>query len=173
MDAIKSKLNQPLPLGYCNVGTIIDSSNTDFVLVLGLFQTAIMPKLSVFQKSCCQNSYNVDDETAAFTVIGAIAMQGIRLIDPKIGENVVVTGLGLIGLLAIQILKANGCRVLGIDYDKSKCELAKSFGAEVVNLADEQDPLVAVDSFTRRHGADSVLITASSKSNDVVHQAAR
>ena len=100
-------------------------------------------------------------------------MQGIRLIDPKIGENVVVTGLGLIGLLAIQILKANGCRVLGIDYDKSKCELAKSFGAEVVNLADEQDPLVAVDSFTRRHGADSVLITASSKSNDVVHQAAK
>ena len=68
----------------------------------------------------------VDDETAAFTVLGAIAMQGIRLVKPTIGETVVVTGLGLIGLLTVQILKANGCRVLGIDFDSAKCELARA-----------------------------------------------
>ena len=174
MDAIKSKLDQPLPLGYCNVGTIIDPSDSDLcsgtrVVSNGNHAEIICVPKNLVAKIPCK----VDDETAAFTVVGSIAMQGIRLIDPKIGENVVVTGLGLIGLLAIQILKANGCRVLGIDYDKSKCDLAKSFGVEVVNLGDGQDPIVAVNSFTRGHGADSVLITASSKSNDVVHQAAK
>ena len=114
----------------------------------------------------------VDDETAAFTVLGAIAMQGIRLVNPTVGETVVVTGLGLIGLLTVQILKANGCRVLGIDFDSAKCELAKQFGAEVVDLSKEQDPIVMAEAFSRGRGVDAVIITASSKSNDIVHQAA-
>jgi threonine dehydrogenase-like Zn-dependent dehydrogenase len=83
-----------------------------------------------------------------------------------------VTGLGLIGLLAVQILRANGCRVLAIDFDSAKCELAKQFGAEVVDLSKEQDAVVAAKAFSRGRGVDAVLITASSKSNDVVHQAA-
>ncbi|MDA7744289.1 bi-domain-containing oxidoreductase, partial [Porticoccaceae bacterium] len=114
----------------------------------------------------------VDDETAAFTVLGAIAMQGIRLVNPTVGETVVVTGLGLIGLLTVQILKANGCRVLGADFDSAKCELARQFGAEVVDLSKEQDPIVMAEAFSRGRGVDAVIITASSKSNDIVHQAA-
>jgi len=105
-------------------------------------------------------------------VLGAIAMQGIRLIKPTIGETIVVTGLGLIGLLAVQILKANGCRVLGIDYDSARCELAKQFGAEVVDLSKDQNPIVIAHAYSRARGVDAVLITASSKSNDIVHQAA-
>ena len=114
---------------------------------------------------------DVDNESASFAVLGAIALQGIRLISPNIGETIVVTGLGLIGLLAVQILKANGCRVIGIDFDPAKCELAKTFGAEVVNLAKREDPIQIAKSYTRGRGVDAVLITASS-SNDVVSQAA-
>ncbi|MDB9985973.1 bi-domain-containing oxidoreductase [Pelagibacterales bacterium] len=78
----------------------------------------------------------------------------------------------MIGLLTVQILKANGCRVLGIDFDSAKCELAKKSGAEVVDLSKEQDPIVLAEAFSRGRGVDAAIITASSKSNDVVHQAA-
>ena len=89
----------------------------------------------------CFNSENVNDESAAFTVIAAIAMQGVRIASPTIGETVVVTGLGLIRLITVQLLKANGCRVLGIDFDSSKCALARRFGAETVDLSKSEDPL--------------------------------
>lgn len=82
---------------------------------------------------CARIPDDVDDESAAFTVLGAIALQGIRLAQPTLGEAVVVTGLGLIGLLAVQLLRAHGCRVLGIDFDPARCELARSFGAETVD----------------------------------------
>ena len=91
----------------------------------------------------------VDDESAAFTVLGAIAMQGDSVVNPSIGETVVVTGLGLIGLLAVQILKANGCRVLGIDFDKASANLLKQFGAEVVDLSEDQDPMAMAEVFPR------------------------
>lgn len=76
----------------------------------------------------------VSDDEAAFTVISAIALQGIRLAQPTLGETVVVTGLGLIGLITVQLLRAQGCRILGIDHDADRLEMAKSFGAAVVNL---------------------------------------
>ena len=115
---------------------------------------------------------SVDDESAAFTVIGAIALQGIRLIKPTLGETVVVTGLGLIGLVAVQLLRAHGCRVLGIDYDAEKVAIAKQLGAEVVNLSAGQDPIAVAEQYSRGRGVDAVLITASTKSNDPIHQAA-
>ena len=115
---------------------------------------------------------DVDDETASYTVLGAIAMQGIRLVKPTIGETIVVTGLGLIGLLAVQILKANGCKVIGIDYDKKKCNLAKEFGAEIIDLSNGEDPVSVSKAFSKGRGVDAVLITASSDSNEIIHQAA-
>ncbi len=172
-DAVKSKLDQPLPLGYCNVGRVLDASNTGFeegarVVSNGHHAEVVrVPKNLIV---CIPDE--VDDESAVFSVLGAIAMQGIRLVNPSVGETVVVTGLGLIGLLTVQILKANGCRVLGIDFDSTKCELAKRFGAEVVDLSKEQDPVVMADALSRGRGVDAVIITASSKSNDIVHQAA-
>ena len=172
-NAVKSKLDQPLPLGYCNVGKVLDGSDTGIAAgtrVVSNGNHAEVVRVPKNLVSIIPN--NVDDETAAFTVIGAIALQGIRLVNPNIGESVVVTGLGLIGLMAVQILRANGCRVIGIDFDTAKCELAKEFGAEVVDLSKGQDALVIADGFTRGRGVDAVLITASSKSNAVVHQAA-
>lgn len=172
-DAVKSKLDQPLPLGYCNVGTVLDGSDTGFEAGTRVVSNGNHAEVVRVPKNLVAAIPDgVDDESASFTVLGAIAMQGIRLIKPTLGETVVVTGLGLIGLLAVQILKANGCRVLGIDFDTGKCELAKQFGAEVVDLSKGEDALVAAEAFSRGRGVDAVLITASSKSNDIMHQAA-
>ncbi len=172
-DAVKSKLDQPLPLGYCNVGKVMDGSNTGFEIGTRVVSNGNHAEVVRVPKNLVAAiPDNVDDEAASFTVLGAIAMQGIRLIKPTLGETVVVTGLGLIGLLAVQILKANGCRVLGIDFDSAKCELAKQFGAETVDLSKGEDAIVAAEAFSRGRGVDAVLITASSKSNDIMHQAA-
>lgn len=172
-DAVKSKLDQPLPLGYCNVGKIVDSGDSGFQSDARVVSNGHHSEVVCVPKNLVALIPDgVDDESAAFAVIGAIAMQGIRLVNPTIGETVVVTGLGLIGLLAVQILMANGCRVLGIDIDSAKCELAKQFGAEVVDLSKNQDPLVLAEAYSRARGVDAVLITASSSSNDIVHQAA-
>ncbi len=172
-DAVKSKLDQPLPLGYCNVGRILDGSNTGFENGARIVSNGHHAEVVRVPKNLIAYIPDeVDDESAAFTVLGAIAMQGIRLVNPTVGETVVVTGLGLIGLLAVQILKANGCRVLGIDFDTAKCQLAKQFGAEVVDLSEEQDPMTIAQAYSRGRGVDAVLITASSTGNDIIHQAA-
>ena len=98
---------------------------------------------------CAKVPDNVSDDEASFTVLGSIALQGIRLVSPTLGETIVVTGLGLIGLLTVQLLKAHGCRVIAIDFDQARCDLAKSFGAEVVNLSKGEDPLKAADVFSK------------------------
>ena len=173
MEAIRSKLDQPLPLGYCNAGVIIESdvigfNQGDRVVSNGNHAEVVrVPK-----NLCVKIPDNVDNESASFTVLGAIGLQGIRLIKPTVGECFVVTGLGLIGLLCVQMLRANGCRVLGIDFDPKKCELAKKYGAEAVNLSKGEDPIIVAQQFSRGRGVDGVLITASTQSNEVIHQSA-
>ena len=172
-ETIKSKLDQPMPLGYCNVGTIIDGNDTGFKIGDRVVSNGSHADVVRVPKNLIASIPNeVDDESAAFTVLAAIAMQGVRLINPTIGETVVVTGLGLIGLLSVQILKASGCRVLAIDFDSAKCQLAQEFGAEIVDLSKEQDPLIIAEAYSNRRGVDAVIIAATSKSSDVVHQAA-
>src|SRR5690606_16655419 len=90
--------------------------------------------VAVPRNLCAKVPENVSDEAASFTVLAAIGLQGVRLVNPTLGECVVVTGLGLIGLLTVQMLRAHGCRVLGVDFDPFRLEMAKRFGAEVVNL---------------------------------------
>jgi len=173
IDAVRSKLDQPLSLGYCNVGTVIDASDTNFRVGERVVSNGNHAEVvRVPQNLCVKVPDAVDNESAAFTVLGAIALQGIRLIVPTIGETVVVTGLGLVGLLSVQILRANGCRVLGIDFDSNKCELASQFGAETVDLSKGEDPIAKANAFSRGRGVDGVVITASTKSNEPVHQAA-
>lgn len=177
LQAVQSKLDQPLPMGYCNVGTVLDTGSDiskgafkqgDRVVSNGHHAEFVcIPK-----NLCCRIPEKVSNEEAAFTVVGAIGLQGIRLLKPTLGESIVVTGLGLIGLLCIQMLRANGCRVMGIDFDSSKCELARTFGAEVVDLSKGEDPVSKANKWTGGRGVDGVLITASTKSNDPVHQAA-
>ena len=172
-EAVKSKLDQPIPLGYCNVGLIVEAGDTGFDVGARVASNGHHAEVVRVPKNLIANVPDeVDDDSAAFTVLGAIAMQGVRLANPTIGETVIVTGLGLIGLLTVQILKASGCRVLGIDYDPDKCGLAKQFGAEIVDVSKGQDPVTVAEIFSRGQGVDAVIIAASSKSNDIVHQAA-
>lgn len=163
VEAVRNKLAQPLPLGYCNVGVVAE-------LGAGVSGFAVGDRVasngrhaemvSVPVNLCAKIPEGVSDEAAAFTVIGAIALQGIRLAQPTLGEAVVVTGLGLIGLMAVQLLRAQGCRVLGLDMDAEKLALARRFGAETVDLAAGQDPLAAAQAFSRGRGVDAVIVTA-------------
>ncbi len=175
LEAVFNKLDQPLPLGYCNVGrvTALGAGVTgyepgDRVISNGKHADVVSVPINL----CAKVPDAVSDEEAAFTVLGAIALQGIRLVQPTLGETVVVTGLGLIGLVTVQLLKANGCRVLGLDYDPAKLELAKAFGAEVVDLSAGQDPVPAAEAFSRGRGVDAVIVTAATKSSEPMHQAA-
>jgi len=173
IDAVRSKLDQPLPLGYCNVGIVQDNGNSNFKLGDRVVSNGNHAEIVCVPKNLCALvPDNVDDESASFTVLAAIAMQGVRIANPTIGETVVVTGLGLVGLITVQLLKANGCRVLGIDFDSSKCEMAREFGAETVDLSKGEDPVSKANAFSRCKGVDAVIITASTKSNEPVSQGA-
>lgn len=175
IEAVQNKLDQPLALGYCNVGTVLEAGSQIGGFVLG-DRVASNGKhaqvVCVPGNLCTKIPDSVNDDEAAFTVIGSIALQGIRLANPTLGETVVVTGLGLIGLIAVQLLKANGCRVIGIDIDPLKLKLAEQFGAEVIDVSNGQSPVDAAMTYSRGRGVDAVIITASSQSNDLVHQAA-
>jgi predicted dehydrogenase/threonine dehydrogenase-like Zn-dependent dehydrogenase len=173
--AVRSKLDQPLALGYCNVGRVIEVGRgvTGFAVGDRVASNGKHAEVvSVPTNLCAKVPDGVDDEAAAFMVLAAIALQGIRLAQPTLGETVAVTGLGLIGLVAVQLLRAHGCRVLGLDFDKERLALARSFGAEVVDLSSGADPVRAAEAFTRGHGVDAVIITAATHSSEPMHQAA-
>lgn len=175
LEAVRNKLDQPLPMGYCNVGEVVEigAGVTGFEVgdrVASNGRHAEMAAVPV--NLCARVPQQVTDEAAAFTVLGAIALQGIRLVQPTLGEAIVVTGLGLIGLVTVQLLRAHGCRVLGIDFDPAKLQLARLYGAEVVDLSAGQDPVAAAQAFSRGRGVDAVIITASTRSNEPMHQAA-
>jgi threonine dehydrogenase-like Zn-dependent dehydrogenase len=174
LDTVKAKLDTPIPLGYCHVGRVIEAdpgsgfSAGDRVISNGPHAEVV----SVPENLVARIPDQVTDETAAFTVVAAIGLQGIRLTQPTLGERFVVSGLGLIGLLAVQILRAHGCQVLGIDFDSRKVELARQFGAHTVDLSAGQDPVRVADEWTQGQGVDAVVITASTKSDELIHQAA-
>ena len=176
LESVRNKLNQPLPMGYCNVGTVIEVGKgvSEFSVGDRVASNGKHAEMVVVPKNLCAKiPDDVTDEQAAFTVIGAIGLQGIRLADPTLGETFVVTGLGLIGLVTVQLLRAHGCRVLGIDFDADKLALARKLGAEAVNLSAGEEPLAIAERYSRGRGVDGVLITASTKSNEPMHQAAQ
>lgn len=176
LDAVRSKLEQPLALGYCNVGRVVETGAGvngfkpgDRVVSNGPHADLVSVPLNLSARIPDE----VEDEAAAFTVVASIGLQGIRLAQPTLGEAFVVTGVGLIGLLTVQLLCAQGCRVLAIDFDDAKLALARQFGAETCNPGAGEDPVVAGMAFSRGRGVDGVIITASTKSSDPVSQGAQ
>lgn len=175
VEAVFRKLGTPLPLGYSLAGEVVEvgSRVTDFkpgdrVVCNGNHAEYVASPVNLAARIPDGVSY----EEASFTVVGAIALQGIRLVQPTFGETVAVVGLGLIGLITIQLLKANGCRVVGFDLDEEKLKLARSFGVTAVHSGD-QDPVKFMESFTDGVGADAVIITASTTSHAVIKQSAQ
>ena len=171
-----AKLDTPIPLGYSIAGRIIEIGR-------GVSNRAVGERVACAGAGLANHAEinavpknltvpipeGVDDEDACFVTLGAIALQGVRQAEPTLGERVVVMGLGLIGLLTVQLLKANGCRVLGFDPNPARASLAKQLGADVA-LSEGLDE--AVKGFTGGYGADAVILTASTKSNEPLNQAA-
>ena len=175
-DAVQSKLSTPLALGYCNVSVIRHAQESSQKFKIGDRIISNGPHADLVRvpvNLCAKIPDEVSNEEAAFTVVASIGLQGIRLIKPTLGESVVVIGVGLIGLLTVQLLRAHGCRVLAIDFDDAKLSLAKQFGAEACNPAKGEDPVQAGLDFSRGNGVDAVMITASTQSSDPVTHAAR
>jgi predicted dehydrogenase/threonine dehydrogenase-like Zn-dependent dehydrogenase len=175
LDAVRAVLDQPIPTGYCNVGVVRQVGSAirgfqpgDRVVSNGPHAELVRVPLNL----CAKVPDQVPDERAAFSVLAAIGLQGVRLAQPTLGESFAVTGLGLIGLLTVQILRANGCRVLGLDFDRARLDLAEAFGAETVDLSAGEDPLAAADSFSRGRGVDGVLLTLAARDSEPVRQAA-
>ena len=176
LDAVRSKLDQPLALGYCNVGTVIEAAADvtqfgpgDRVVSNGSHAGVV----SVPKNLCARIPDNVSDESAVFTVLGAVGLQGLRLAQPTLGETVVVTGLGLVGLMTVQMLRAHGCRVMGIDYDSKRLEMAREFGAYPVDASADVDIVARAMDFSRGRGVDAVILTASTESSEPISQAAK
>jgi predicted dehydrogenase len=177
LEAVFRKLDEPLPLGYCNAGVVLEcgvrSAEWGFkqgerVLSNGPHAEVV----SVPGNLCARIPDGVSDEEAAFAVLGAIALQGIRLLNPTLGERIAVIGLGLIGLMTVQLLRANGCEVLGVDLSENRLGLAKQFGAATVNAGSGADVIVAAQAWSSGAGVDGVIIAASAKTDEIVHQAA-
>jgi predicted dehydrogenase/threonine dehydrogenase-like Zn-dependent dehydrogenase len=168
VNTVLNKLGTPMPLGYSNVGEVIAVGKGvegfevgDRVISNGNHAEVV----AIPANLCAKVPTNVSDGEACFTVVAAIALQGVRLSSPTLGETVVVVGLGLIGLITVQLLRANGCNVIGFDLDPEKVELAKTFGAKAFSASDPLEVEKIVMGATENIGADSVIITASTKSN--------
>ena len=175
-DAISRKLSEPIPLGYCNVGEVVEIGEGISEFKIGdrvasnghHAEVVCVPKnLAVIIPD------NVSDDEATFTVVGAIALQGIRLANPTLGETVAVIGLGLIGQLTVDLLQANGCEVVAFDFDQSKVDLANTKGIKAFKVSEDIDAVKIALEITQNIGVDAVIITASNKSNEVISQAAK
>jgi polar amino acid transport system substrate-binding protein len=177
--SVRDKMAASSTLGYSAAGIVAEVAEdvTEFhigdrVACAGVGFASHAEMLSVPKNLCVHLPEEVSFEAGAFGTLGAIALQGVRLAEPTLGESVVVIGLGLVGQLTVQLLKANGCRVFGLDLDPARVSLAMELGADRAAVSNEE-AAGAIDKWTRGRGADAVLITAATDSNQPVELAAK
>jgi len=175
LELVFAKLDEPMPLGYSNVGVVVGVGAGvagfavgDRVVSNGRHAEMVAKPVNL----CVKVPEGVTSEQATFTLVSSIGLQGIRLLKPELGEKIAVFGLGLIGLLAVQMLVGSGAQVIGIDVDPGRLALARTFGAKTVDLSAGADPVAAGMAFSAGLGVDGVLITASAKNDSIVSQAA-
>jgi len=177
--SVRDKMAASSTLGYSAAGIVAEVADdvTEFhigdrVACAGVGFASHAEVLSVPKNLCVHLPDEVSFEAGAFGTLGAIALQGVRLAEPTLGESIVVIGLGLVGQLTIQLLKANGCRVFGLDLDLARVALAIELGADRAVVSNEE-AANEIEKWTRGRGADAVLITAATDSNQPVELAAR
>jgi len=177
LEKVFTKLDSPIPLGYSlagrvlQVGSELSGLNVGDRVACGGAGYANHSEINYVPKNLMVKiPDSVDDVDASFVTVGAIALQGVRQTDPKLGERVAVMGLGLLGQLTVQLLKANGCKVIGSDIDPDKLELAKKLGADEV--CDAREMITKAKEFSNGYGVDAVIIAASTSSNQPVIDAA-
>ena len=169
LETVFARLDEPLPLGYCNAGVVIGVGDGVQGFRAGDRVVSNGPHAEIVcvpRNLCAKIPDGVSDEDAAYTVLASIGLQGIRLLEPTLGETIAVTGLGLIGLLTVQLLLANGCRVIGIDPDPARSALARELGAAVVDAAAAADPVEAALAHTDGRG----VAPATNPADDVVRE---
>ena len=173
LEAALNRLDQPMALGYSSAGTITEVGDGlqgfkagDRVACAGGGHAVHAEFASIPQNLMVKIPDGVDFDQAAFTTVGAVAMQGYRLADVQVGSRVAVIGLGLLGLIATGIASAAGCEVLGIDLDPARVTLAKTMGASMAVTRDAAEEAASV--FSRGRGVDAVLICADASSNDPI-----
>lgn len=177
--SVRDKMAASQALGYSAAGIVAAVAEDvsefqvgDRVACAGVGFASHAEVLSVPKNLCVHLPEDVSFESGAYGTLGAIALQGVRLAEPTLGESVVVIGLGLVGQLTVQLLKANGCRVFGLDLDQSRVELALELGADKAFVSNDE-AAKEIEKWTRGHGADAVLITAATDSNQPIELAAR
>ncbi|HKG99018.1 MAG TPA: bi-domain-containing oxidoreductase, partial [Pyrinomonadaceae bacterium] len=177
--SVRDKMAASQALGYSGAGTVaaVAEDVTEFqigdrVACAGVGFASHAEVLSVPKNLCVHLPETVSFESGAYGTLGAIALQGVRLAEPTLGESVVVIGLGLVGQLTVQLLKANGCRVFGLDLDQLRVSLALEMGADRAVVSNEE-AAQEIAAWTRGHGADAVLITAATDSNQPIEFAAK
>lgn len=179
LNAVENKLEEPIPLGYSNVGEIIAKGEnvSDYKVGDRVVSNGPHAEFVVVNKNLCAKiPEEVTSDEAVFTIPASIGLQGIRLAEPSLGETFVVCGLGLIGLLTAQLLRANGCNVLGLDIDNEKIKIAKSLGIESFSSFNNQDSINWCKKFSSDSGVDGVFITSATNSNspiDIASQVCR
>jgi predicted dehydrogenase/threonine dehydrogenase-like Zn-dependent dehydrogenase len=169
---VQNRLDNFKELGYSCAGTVIESALDDIkvgerVACAGAGYASHAQIVSVPRNLVVKVPNEVGLDEAAFTTVCAIALQGVRQADVRVGEQVCVIGLGLIGLLTIQLLKASGCRVMGLDVVSRNFDLAQALGCDQCAMCNDE-AVAAVQSFTRGYGADAVIIAAATSSNEPV-----
>jgi polar amino acid transport system substrate-binding protein len=176
LEGVRDKLDQSHAVGYSAAGIVIETGKDvtgfrpgDRVACAGTDYASHAEVISVPQNLCVRLPDQLSFEEGAFGTIGAIALQGVRLAEPTLGESVVVIGLGLVGQLTVQLLKANGCRVFGIDIDESRIQLALASGADAGCVPDEA--IEKVKAWSKGRGADACIIAAATTSNEPVELA--
>jgi predicted dehydrogenase/threonine dehydrogenase-like Zn-dependent dehydrogenase len=173
LDAVRAKLDAPIPLGYSLAGRVAEVGREvtgfargDRVACAGAGYANHAEVNAVPRNLAVHVPDDVSDEDAAFVTVGAIGLQGVRLVRPELGDVAVVIGLGLIGQIVVQLLIAHGCDVVGIDVDRSKVDRALARGAVAGAVTGGDDAVEVVRAISNGHGADSVIITASSPTNE-------
>jgi polar amino acid transport system substrate-binding protein len=178
IEKVKTKLDSLKALGYSSAGIVLASMDTagkfkpgDRVACAGLGYASHAEVVCVPQNLVAKVPDNVEMKYASYTTLGSIALQGVRQADPKLGDNVCVIGLGLLGQMTCQILKANGCNVFGVDVSAKMVKLAND--TKSANAIERNDPnmMAAAENFTNGNGFDSVIITAAGQTNDPVELA--
>lgn len=172
---VQDRLDNFKELGYSSAGVVIESAVDnikmgDRVACAGVGYASHAEIVSVPRNLVVKIPDDVGFDEAAFTTVCAIAMQGVRQADVRVGEQVVVIGLGLIGLITVQLLKASGCRVLGMDVDPRNFDLALKLGCDRCTISNDA-VVFEVQSFTRGYGADAAVITAATTSSQPVELA--
>ena len=179
LDKVKTKLDSLKALGYSTSGVVSASMDTnnlfqvgDRVACAGQDYASHSEIVAIPQNLVAKIPDNVSFEDASYTTLGAIALQGVRQSEPTLGDNVCVIGLGLLGQITCQLLKANGCNVFGIDLSSRLVSLANETTADNAMLRSDPNLLATIDDFTNGHGFDSVIITAATSSNDPIELSA-